>query len=71
MTYKAKKYIHCKATFVKETGYFINKDFLKEVRAIKNENRKKVKQLRNKRLINVCVYDKVLWIEKRPPDNTA
>lgn len=36
MNYKAKEYIHCKATFVKGTGYFINE-------AIKNENWKKSK----------------------------
>ena len=49
MTYKAKEYIHCKATLVKETGYFINEDYSKEMRAIKNKNWKKVKQLRSKR----------------------
>ena len=41
MTYKAKEYIHCKATFVKGTGYFINEDFSIEMQAIKNENWKK------------------------------
>lgn len=38
MTCKVKECMHCKATFVKGTGYFINKDFSKEMRATTKKN---------------------------------
>ena len=33
ITYRAKKYMLCKATFLKRAGYFINEEFLKETQA--------------------------------------
>ena len=55
---------------LKDTGYYINEDFSKETVEIREENWKKVKELRKNGKCTILVYDKVFWREKRSSENT-
>ena len=69
-SYKTKETILKNARKLKDTGYYINEDFSKETVEIRKENWKKVKELRKNGKYAILVYDKVLWREKRSPENT-
>ena len=69
-SYKTKETILQNARKLKDTGYYINKDFSKETVEIRKENWKKVKELRKNGKYAILVYDKVFWREKRSPENT-
>ena len=57
--YKTKKMILKNARKLKDTGNYISEDFSKETVEIRNENWKKVKELRKNGKYAILVYDKI------------
>ena len=69
-SYRTKEMVLKNGRKLKGTGYYINEYFSKETVEIRNENWKKVKELRKNGQYAILVYDKFFWREKRSSENT-